>query len=151
MGSHFINRNDQPRWTERARPYVRNVRRRIKTGGRYLHQSLMTYCTPLPIDLNVGISCNKKYVWPGFHWFSLGQHVNALERNGFLIEGVRNLTFHCAKITASWYERFMSHSDEMVAHLGEPTTRVWQVFLAGITGSFLERRPHVYRLYCTAV
>ena len=131
-------------------PYVRNVRRRIRTGGRYLHHALMTYYTPSPIDLNVGIAFNKKYVWPGFHWFTLGQHVRALERNGFQIERVKNLTFHYAKTTASWYERFMAKRDLMVENLGEPTARAWQIFLAGITGSYLARRTHVYRLYCTA-
>ena len=131
-------------------PYVRNVRRRIKTGGRYLHHALMTYHTRLPIDLNPGIAFNKKYVWPGFHWFTLGEHVRALEKNGFQIERVRNLTFHYAKTTASWHERFMARREVMVKNLGEPTARAWQVFLAGITGAFLARRTHVYRLYCTA-
>lgn len=131
-------------------PYVRNVRRRIKTGGRYLHHALMTHASPLPIDLNVGIAFNKKYVWPGFHWFTVGQHVRALEKNGFQIEAVRNLTFHYAKTTASWYERFMAQRELMAKNLGEPTARAWEVFLAGITGSYLGRRTHVYRLYCTA-
>jgi len=131
-------------------PYVRNVRKRIKTGGRYLHHALMTYHTPLPIDLNPGIAFNKKYVWPGFHWFTVGQHMRALEKNGFQVERLRNLTFHYAKTTASWHERFVACRDVMVENLGEPTARAWQIFLAGITGSFLARRTHVYRLYCTA-
>jgi len=131
-------------------PYVRQVRKRIKDGGRYLHHSLMTYHTPLPIDLNVGIAFNKKYVWPGFHWFTLGQHVRAVEKNGFQIEGVRNLTFNYAKTTASWYERMMQERELMTEKLGEATFRAWRVFLAGVTGSYLARRTHVYRLYCVA-
>jgi cyclopropane-fatty-acyl-phospholipid synthase len=131
-------------------PYVRNVRRRIKTGGRYLHHALMTAYKRLPIDMNVGIAFNKKYVWPGFHWFTVGEHVRALEKNGFQVEGVVNLTRHYAKTTTAWYERMMEHREEMVGSLGEPTFRAWQVFLAGITGSYLNRDIHVYRLYCVA-
>ena len=131
-------------------PYVKEIRKRIKDGGRYLHHSLMMSWSPLPIDLHVGIAFNKKYVWPGFHWFTLGDHVKALQENGFQIEGVRNLSRHYAKTTTAWYERMMDHREIMVENLGEPTLRAWQVFLAGITGSFLSRDVHVYRLYCVA-
>ena len=62
----------------------------------------------------------------------------------------RNLTFHYAKTTAAWYERMMARSDEVKAHLGESTLRAGQIFLAGITESFLNRDTHVYRLYCVA-
>jgi cyclopropane-fatty-acyl-phospholipid synthase len=132
-------------------PYVRQVRRRIKSGGRYLHHALMTAHKKLLLDLNAGIAFNKKYVWPGFHWFTVGEHVRALERNGFQIERATNLTRHYAKTTTAWYERMMAHRDEMTEALGEPTFRAWQIFLAGITGSYLARDIHVYRLYCVAV
>ncbi|MBW2256384.1 MAG: class I SAM-dependent methyltransferase, partial [Deltaproteobacteria bacterium] len=132
-------------------PYVRNVRKRIRTGGRYLHHSLMTPWQPLPLDFSVGVAFNKKYVWPGFHWFTLAQHVRALERNGFHVVRVRSLTHHYAKTTAAWYERMTARRNAMVANLGEPTFRAWQVYLAGITGTFLMKRTHVYRLYCEAV
>ncbi len=132
-------------------PYVRQVRRRIKTGGRYLHHALMTAHKKLPLDLNTGIAFNKKYVWPGFHWFTVGEHMRALEKNGFQIESATNLTRHYAKTTTAWYERMMAHRDTMTEELGEPTFRAWQIFLAGITGSYLARDIHVYRLYCVAV
>ncbi len=132
-------------------PYVRQVRRRIKSGGRYLHHALMTAHQRLPLDLHVGTAFNKKYVWPGFHWFTVGQHVRALEKNGFQIESAINLTRHYAKTTTAWYERMMAHRDVMTEALGEPTLRAWQIFLAGITGSYLARDIHVYRLYCVAV
>jgi cyclopropane-fatty-acyl-phospholipid synthase len=131
-------------------PYVRNIRKRIKHGGRYLHHALMTVYDPLPMDLRLGIAFNKKYVWPGFHWFTLGQHVRALEKNGFQVERVVNLTRHYAKTTTAWYERMMQHRDLMQKNLGEPSLRAWQIFLAGITGSYLNRDTHVYRLYCVA-
>ncbi len=132
-------------------PYVRQVRRRIKSGGRYLHHALMTAHKRLPLDLNTGIAFNKKYVWPGFHWFTVGEHVRALEKNGCQIENAINLTRHYAKTTTAWYERMMAHRDVMTEALGEPTFRAWQIFLAGITGSYLARDIHVYRLYCVAV
>ena len=132
-------------------PYVKNIRRRIKREGRYVHHALMTAYNIVPMDFHVGIAFNKKYVWPGFHWFTLGEHVRTLEKNGFHIEGVRNLTRHYAKTTTAWYERMMANEDTMLDNLGKPTLRAWQVFLAGITGAYLERDVHVYRIYCTAI
>lgn len=132
-------------------PYVRNVRRRIRTGGRYVHHSLMTCYEPLPLDLNLGISFNKKYVWPGFHWFTLGQHVRALEKNGFQVVKVVNLSRHYAKTGLAWYARMMDKKDVMIEHMGEPTFRAWQIFLAGALGGFHLKDIHVCRLYCEAV
>jgi cyclopropane-fatty-acyl-phospholipid synthase len=132
-------------------PYVQNVRGRIKRGGRYLHHALMTAHSRLPLDWSVGIAFNKKYVWPGFHWFTVGEHVRALEQHGFQIDKMVNLTFHYAKTTTAWYERMMAREELMREHLGPATLRAWQVFLAGITGAYLNRDVHVYRLYCVAV
>ena len=131
-------------------PYVRQVRRRIKKGGRYLHHALMTAHKEIPLDMNVGIAFNKRYVWPGFHWFTVGQHVRALEKNGFQVERMTNLSTHYAKTTAAWYERMMGQREQVESGLGNQTFRAWQIFLAGITGSFLSRDIHVYRLYCVA-
>ena len=131
-------------------PYVTQIRKRIKTGGRYLHHALMARHSRVPIDRNVGIAFNKKYVWHGFHWFSVGEHVRALEMHGFQVDRMTNLSPHYAKTTAAWYERMMEHREVMVDAVGEATTRAWQIFLAGITGSYLSRDVHVYRLYCVA-
>jgi cyclopropane fatty-acyl-phospholipid synthase-like methyltransferase len=49
------------------------------------------------------------------------------------------------------FERMMVRRDVMTEAMGEPTFRAWQVFLAGVTGNFLNRDVHVYRLYCVAV
>jgi len=132
-------------------PYVRAIRRRIQRGGRYLHHALMTPHTPLPFDLYPGTAFHKRYVWPGYHWFTLGQHVRALERNGFEVQRAVNLSAHYAKTTAAWYERLLERRDEIAPLLGEPTFRAWRLYLAGSSGNFANKGIHVYRLYCQAV
>ncbi|MCB0346751.1 MAG: class I SAM-dependent methyltransferase [Bdellovibrionales bacterium] len=132
-------------------PYVKEVRKRIKLGGRYVHHALMRPHCDLPHDFYVSYVFHKKYVWPGFHWFTVGTHVTALENNGFEVQRLVNLSAHYGKTTAAWYERMMAHKAEMIEALGEPTFRAWQIFLAGISGSFLNHGTHVYRLYCEAV
>ena len=78
-------------------PYVRNVRQRIRSGGRYLHHALMSVHSSRPLDSAPGIAFNKKYVWPGFHWFTFGDHVKALEQSGFQVLRAVNLSPHYAK------------------------------------------------------
>lgn len=132
-------------------PYVRNVRRRVRSGGRYLHHCLMKVHHTGPLDGQIGPVFHKRFVWPGFHWFTLAEHVRALERNGFEVQGMRNLSPHYAKTTAAWYERMMAESETMRALLGEPTFRAWRIFLAGSSGDIGDRGTHVYRIYCQAV
>ena len=131
-------------------PYVRNIRARIRKGGRYLHHALMVPHQSFPIDLSVGIAFNKRYVWPGFHWFRLGDHVKALEENGFEVVRLQSLAPHYAKTTFCWYERMMQNEETMRRALGESSFRAWQVYLAGAVGGFLNGGIHVYRVYCRA-
>lgn len=132
-------------------PYVREIRKRIRTGGRYVHHALMTPFARTPLDAEVGAAFNKKYVWPGFHWFTLGEHIKVLEENGFEVQRTTNLSPNYAKTTAAWYERFMAHSQEILALINQQTFRAWQLYLAGASGSFHSKTSHVYRVYCTAV
>lgn len=133
------------------RPYAREVRRRIRRGGRYLHHALMTPHSGLPLDFYPGTAFHKRYVWPGYHWFTLGQHVRALERSGFEVQRAVNLSPHYAKTTAAWYERLMASRERSRELLGEPALRAWRLYLAGSSGNFLNKGIHVYRLYCEAV
>jgi cyclopropane fatty-acyl-phospholipid synthase-like methyltransferase len=132
-------------------PYVREIRRRIKRGGRYLHHALMTPHTRLPLDLYPGTAFHKRYVWPGYHWFTVGTHVRALERNGFEVQRLVNLSAHYAKTTAAWYERMIEGAEAVEAALGAPTYRAWRLYLAGSSGNLLNHGIHVYRIYCEAV
>jgi cyclopropane-fatty-acyl-phospholipid synthase len=132
-------------------PYVRDIRGRIRKGGRYLHHSLMTPYWDRPLDAAVGVAFNKKYVWPGFHWFTLGQHVQALEENGFEVERLTNLSMHYGKTTAAWFERMMAHGERFREIAGEQTYRAWQVYLGPLSTGFRNGQLHVYRLYCKAV
>ena len=129
--------------------YVKNVRTRIKKGGHYVHHALMKPYTGRPLDSEIGISFNKKYVWPGFHWFPLEDHIAALSENKFEVIKVINLSTNYAKTTAAWYERLMENKDIFIGSLGSQTFRAWQIYLAGGSG-FLNGKTCVYRIYSYA-
>ena len=132
-------------------PYVQNVRRLIRPRGRYVHHALMAPFRKRVLDAEIGITFNKRYVWPGFHWFTLGDHTKALERNGFAITKVVNLSPHYCKTTATWYERMMQDADLMREIVGERTFRAWRIYLSGASAGFRNGLMQVHRIYCTAV
>ncbi len=107
--------------------------------------------SPYHLDRFPGAVFNKKYVWPGFHWFTVAEHVSALEQNGFQIVKMVNLSPHYAKTCTAWYERFCVHEQKILTHIDLATYRAWQVYLAGAVGGFLNNKIHVYRIYCVAV
>jgi cyclopropane fatty-acyl-phospholipid synthase-like methyltransferase len=55
-------------------PYVQQVRRRVRKGRRYMHHVIMNPWSRRPVDSFMGVAFCKKYVWPGFHWFCVGDH-----------------------------------------------------------------------------
>lgn len=132
-------------------PYVRQVRRRIRSGGRYLHHALMRVPSSRPFELQIGTAFHKRYVWPGYHWFTVGEHVRALERGGFEIQAMVNLTQHYAKTGSAWYERMVAEGERVRAALGDPTYRAWRIFLGGASGDMAEGGIHVFRIFCRAV
>jgi cyclopropane-fatty-acyl-phospholipid synthase len=89
-------------------PYVRWVRDHIRPGGRYIHHCMMHHEKIRGTQPRaIGVAFNHDYVWPGFHWFSLTEHVEALHTNGFLIDKAVDLSPHYAKTTYYWYLRMM--------------------------------------------
>jgi cyclopropane-fatty-acyl-phospholipid synthase len=131
-------------------PYIKQVRKRIRKGGRYMHHAIMNPWSCRPLDSYMGVAFCKKYVWPGFHWFSVGEHYAALERNGFRILGEKNLRLHYAKTTAAWYLRMMEDQERLRKLVGEATFRAWQIYLAGSSGGFSSDQIEIHRIYTEA-
>ncbi len=134
-------------------PYIRNIRRRIRKGGRYVHHAIMATYTGKSLNSYIGPMLNKAYVWPGFHWFTIGEHLKGLEENGFYVLKAVNLSHHYEKTIAAWYERMMSEEGLLVEKLGQPTFRAWQQYLAGSSGVIGAevKGVQVFRVYCEAL
>ncbi len=130
--------------------YVRQVKRRIKVGGRYVHHCMMVPHSEKPLFDQIGMAFNRKYVWPGFYYYSLATHLQALERNGFHVVAIFDLQPHYAKTTRTWYERLMQKKEVFIAHTNEATFRAWQVYLAGVTATYLNGGIDTYRIFCEA-
>jgi cyclopropane fatty-acyl-phospholipid synthase-like methyltransferase len=56
--------------------------------------------------------------------------INYMERAGFEIHSVENVTEHYRLTIRRWHDNWMKHRDETVANYGERWYRIWHVFLA---------------------
>jgi cyclopropane fatty-acyl-phospholipid synthase-like methyltransferase len=56
--------------------------------------------------------------------------INYMERSGFEIHSVENVTEHYRITLRRWHDNWMRHQAEIVANYGERWYRIWHVFLA---------------------
>jgi sphingolipid C9-methyltransferase len=56
--------------------------------------------------------------------------INYLERSGFEIHSVENVTEHYRLTIKRWHDNWMRHKEAIVANYGERWYRIWHVFLA---------------------
>ncbi len=135
-------------------PYLRNVRKLMKPegDGKYVHHAIMASAVDIPINWSPGTIFNKMYVWPGFHWFTPGQHHQALELNGFRVNKVISLNDNYSKTTAAWYLRFKENEAEIKKYMSDKEYRAWEIYLAGAVGCFKRKlNGGKYRFYCESL
>ncbi|MEU8682761.1 cyclopropane-fatty-acyl-phospholipid synthase family protein [Streptomyces sp. NPDC048611] len=85
----------------------------------------------------------EAYIAPDMHMRPLGETVGLLEAGGLEVRSVEALREHYARTIAAWYRTLEDRWEECVALAGEPTARVWRLYLAGSGLAFTERRMGV--------
>ncbi|MFE7546054.1 class I SAM-dependent methyltransferase [Streptomyces platensis] len=85
----------------------------------------------------------ESYIAPDMHMRPLGETVGLLEARGLEVRSVEGLREHYAWTIAAWYRTLEARWAEFVALAGEPTARVWRLYLAGSGLAFTERRMGV--------
>ncbi|MFD7500217.1 class I SAM-dependent methyltransferase [Streptomyces sp. NPDC059850] len=88
----------------------------------------------------------ESYIAPDMHMRPLGETVGLLEGAGFEVRAVESLREHYARTIAAWHRTLEERWDRFVALVGEPTARVWRLYLAGSALAFGERRMGVDQL-----
>lgn len=56
---------------------------------------------------------------------------------------------HYQKTTQEWCDRLTEHQDEAIALVGEETYRIWVVYLAGVSLTFLKGSMRLYQTLAT--
>ncbi|WP_327071100.1 cyclopropane-fatty-acyl-phospholipid synthase family protein [Kitasatospora sp. NBC_01302] len=85
----------------------------------------------------------ETYIAPDMHMRPVGETVALLEAAGLEVRNVEALREHYARTIDAWYDNLRERRAEFTALVGEPTVRLWQLYLAGSSLAFAERRMGV--------
>ncbi|HET9897018.1 MAG TPA: cyclopropane-fatty-acyl-phospholipid synthase family protein [Streptosporangiaceae bacterium] len=102
---------------------------KLKPGGRMLN-----HCITRPDNrgrASVEGGFIFRYVFPDGELEGPGYILSAMHDNGFEVRHSENLREHYAKTLAAWCANLDEHWDQAVAEVGEPTARVWRLYMAG--------------------
>ena len=73
----------------------------------------------------------------------VGETVGLFEAAGFEVRDVHAMREHYVRTVAAWSARLEERYDDVVALIGEPTARVWRLYLAGGALAFEQGRMGV--------
>lgn len=119
--------------------YFSTVHRLLVDGGLYLHHAITR---PGKKDLrkfrrkNPEYKAITSYIFPGGELDHIGWTATNLEEHRFEIHDVEGWREHYARTTELWARNLMAHRDEAVAIVGAAKTRIWILYLAGVSLAF---------------
>lgn len=119
--------------------YFEGVRRLLKPGGLYLHH---TIARPAKGDdarfrkMRPEYRAIIRYIFPGAELDHVGMSIANLERARFEVHDMEALRLHYARTTRLWHDRLLARRAEAEAEVGAATTRLWLMYLAGVSLGF---------------
>ncbi len=119
--------------------YFSAMHRLLKPGGLYLHHAITRRAKRTKSAWRRKTPENKviiKYIFPGGELDHLGMSISNLEMFGFEVHDAENLREHYACTTRLWAERLQARYQDAVAEAGEPLTRLWILYLTGVSIAF---------------
>lgn len=131
--------------------YFREVFRLLEPGGLFLNHGIVELPGSKPRGLS-SIPTNliwrprsfiDRHVFPDGELIPYGELVLAAERSGFETRDVESLREHYALTLRHWVRRLESCREEAIALVGEPTYRVWRLYMSGSARAFATARLNV--------
>ncbi|MFD9126384.1 class I SAM-dependent methyltransferase [Kitasatospora sp. NPDC059571] len=110
----------------------------LRPGGRLLVQQ-MSRGAHAP----GGGAFIETYIAPDMSMRPVGATVAMLEEAGLEVRNVEAMREHYARTIDAWHDTLMQRLPEFTALVGEPTVRLWRLYLAGSSLAFAERRMGV--------
>jgi cyclopropane-fatty-acyl-phospholipid synthase len=122
--------------------YFGRVASSLRPGGVFLNHGIARAVWSPP---RRGASFLDRYVFPDGGLAPISTTLTAAEQGGFEVRDVENLREHYTLTLRHWVRRLESRRAEAVAAVGEPTYRVWRLYMAGSAYGFLTGRVGIYQ------
>lgn len=119
--------------------YFEGVRRLLKPGGLYLHHAITRPAKGADAQfrkMRPEYRAILRYVFPGAELDHIGMSVANLERARFEVHDVEAWRMHYARTTKLWHDRLLARREEAVREVGEETTRLYLLYLGGVSLGF---------------
>jgi len=131
--------------------YFAEMHRLLEPGGLFLNHGIVREPRGEPDGLaRKGLrllwrehAFVNRHVFPDGELVPLGEVVLAGERAGLEPRDVESLREHYARTLRLWVRRLEARHDEAAALVGEPTYRVWRLYMAGSAHGFASGRLNV--------
>jgi cyclopropane-fatty-acyl-phospholipid synthase len=123
--------------------YVGFLASKVRPHGRFLNHCITRAVTSDPARPGGFIN---RYVFPDGELEGVGTIVSAIQDHGFEVRHEENFREHYARTCAAWGANLDAHWDEAVAEVGEPTARVWRLYLASSRLGFTQRRIELHQV-----
>ena len=114
----------------------------LKPGGVFLNHGIANTTTDRP---RRGASFSEAYVFPDGELVPISTSLRAAEESGFEVRDVESLREHYALTLRHWVRRLEAQHDQALRFVGEPTYRVWRLFMSGSAHGFTTGRLNVYQ------
>ncbi len=88
----------------------------------------------------------RKYIFPGGHFPTLSEVIQAVEKAGFWITDIEILRLHYAETLHAWRQRFQAKRHEAEQLYDERFCRMWEFYLAISEMAFREKDLMVFQI-----
>jgi cyclopropane-fatty-acyl-phospholipid synthase len=124
--------------------YFRFLYGKLRPGGRLLNHAIMRTNTTQRARVPRGFI--NRYVFPDGELHGVGHVISVMQNTGFEIRHEENLREHYTRTLAGWCANLDASWDEAVREVGEPTARVWRLYMAGSRLAFERRHIELHQV-----
>ncbi len=132
-------------------PYFEAAWALLKPGGLFLNHGISSMTArydkggPLKRLVFRPNSFMDRYVFPDGELVDIHDTLAAAEGAAFEVLDVESLREHYALTLRHWVRRLEAAHDAALAHVDEPTYRVWRLYMAACAHGFASSRTNVYQ------
>lgn len=124
--------------------YFASAYRALRPGGLFLNHGIVSIDASRPESRTSKLAGRAwkrsqfidQYVFPDGELLPAARVIGSAELAGFEVRDVESLREHYTQTLRHWVHRLETHHDEAVALVGEPTYRVWRLYMSASAFAF---------------